>query len=490
MVMDILSKMSFQVQELCGDENSAPNEIKQDDYVLLGVSYPVLPINKNDETENRKTADEPYFARLIGGLFSKNINENPDFLLDVRTRLHFTYRTRFTPIPAVVGGPSPLSFHFLIRESPINALENAINNPTCFSTDVGWGCMIRTGQSLLGNAVQVAQLGRDYRIGKELKAEEMTIVDWFVDTPDAPFSIHKFVSKGMELSGKRPGEWFGPAAASRSIQSLIRGFQQCGINDCQISISSGDIYEEDVMKIFRESKDSRILFLLGVKLGINAVNEFYWNDIKRLLGSKFSVGIAGGRPSSSLYFIGYQGNELLYLDPHTAQPFLSPSQQQRSFYDSCHSASYGKLAIQDLDPSMLIGILVSGVEEFKEWKHEMQGSHIINILERKPGPMETVFDGDVDSFDVPDKEGSSDKNTIIDGDYVDIRAVLKHGDSASSCEMDDGFQDIHCKKQQIVVMGDRSCSTTSQDVEVEKVLVEHETIGVTEPQRNEMADIA
>ncbi|GAV50436.1 hypothetical protein ZYGR_0U02920 [Zygosaccharomyces rouxii] len=488
--MDYLSKMSIQGDDPGGDGGSDQNEVNQEDYVLLGESYPVLPLDNNNGTgEENKNVNEPYLARLIGGLFSKNSNENPDFLSDVRSRLHFTYRTRFMPIPAVPGGPSPLSFHFLIRENPINAIENAINNPACFNTDVGWGCMIRTGQSLLGNALQIARLGRGYRIGSELKPEEISIIDWFVDIPDAPFSIHNFVSKGMELSSKRPGEWFGPAATSRSIQSLIRGFKQCGIDDCQISVSSGDVYEEDVMKVFNESKDSRILLLLGVKLGINAVNEFYWNDIKRLLGSKFSVGIAGGRPSSSLYFIGYQGNELLYLDPHTAQPFLSPSHQERSFYDSCHSSNYGKLAIQDLDPSMLIGILISGAEEFKEWKREVKDSHIINILERKPGPMESVFDGDLDSFNMPDNDGFNDKSTIVDGDYVDIRAVIKHNDSASCCEKDDGFQDIHCKKQHIVVIGDRSCLTTSQDVEVEKVLVEHETVGVPEPQHNEVADI-
>ncbi|KAJ7205880.1 hypothetical protein C8J57DRAFT_1404949 [Mycena rebaudengoi] len=33
-----------------------------------------------------------------------------------------------------------------------------------------------------------------------------------------------------------------------------------------------------------------------------------------------SVGIAGGRPSSSYYFVGVQGDGLFYLDPHHSRP--------------------------------------------------------------------------------------------------------------------------------------------------------------------------
>lgn len=33
-----------------------------------------------------------------------------------------------------------------------------------------------------------------------------------------------------------------------------------------------------------------------------------------------SVGIAGGRPSSSYYFLGYQADSLFYLDPHHTRP--------------------------------------------------------------------------------------------------------------------------------------------------------------------------
>jgi cysteine protease ATG4 len=37
-----------------------------------------------------------------------------------------------------------------------------------------------------------------------------------------------------------------------------------------------------------------------------------------------SVGIAGGRPSSSYYFVGVRGDGLFYLDPHHSRPAIPP----------------------------------------------------------------------------------------------------------------------------------------------------------------------
>jgi cysteine protease ATG4 len=36
-----------------------------------------------------------------------------------------------------------------------------------------------------------------------------------------------------------------------------------------------------------------------------------------------SVGIAGGRPSSSYYFVGSQADGLFYLDPHHSRPAVA-----------------------------------------------------------------------------------------------------------------------------------------------------------------------
>ena len=456
--MEFVQKISQQLVDP-GDQTGSSK-----DYVVLGESYPAITGHQDKEVS----------SGFLNGFFSRPDSQNTQFISDVHSRLHFTYRTKFVPIPRVSDGPSPLSFHFLIRENPLTTIENAIYNPDCFNTDIGWGCMIRTGQSLLGNALQIANLGRDFRVNQGKDQEEYKIIDWFADTPQAHFSIHNFVSQGLKLSNKKPGEWFGPAATSRSIQCLVEQFPDCGIDKCLISVSSGDVFEDEVREIFAQKPQSRILLLLGVKLGVNAVNEYYWDDVKKTLGSKFSVGIAGGRPSSSLYFMGFQGNELIYFDPHTPQPSLQTS---ANFYDTCHALNFGKLLLSDLDPSMLIGILISGEEAWLQWKEEVKDSKIFNVSQKSLCELDIECDEDIESVDSPPP---NDRCSPMDGDYVDIKAVVQHT-GAYTGERDEDYQDVHCKKQQIMVMGDRSFSYNSCDFEVEKILVEQETVGVANP---------
>lgn len=459
--MEFVQRMSQQLVDP-GDQMTINKES-----VVLGEVYPAVAAAQDK-------GGKEVSPGFLTGFFSRSESHDPQFLSDLHSRLHFTYRTKFVPIPRDSDGPSPLSFHFLIRENPLATIENAIYNPDCFNTDIGWGCMIRTGQSLLANALQIANLGRSFRVDQGRDQEEEKIIEWFADTPLACFSIHNFVSQGLKLSNKKPGEWFGPAATCRSIQSLIEQFPDCGIDKCLISVSSGDVYEEKVKQVFEQTPQSRILLLLGVKLGVNAVNEYYWDDVKLALRSKFSVGIAGGRPSSSLYFVGYQGNELIYFDPHTPQPSLHPS---KSLSQTCHTLNFGKLVLSDLDPSMLIGVLISGEDEWLQWKKEVNDSKIFNVLQESPCDLDIACDEDVESLDSPPQ---NDQGSPMDGEYVDIKAILQHSASYTA-ERDEDYQDVHCKKQQIMVMGDRSFSYTSCDVEVEKILVEQETVGVTSP---------
>ncbi|KAJ6622408.1 hypothetical protein B0H10DRAFT_903785 [Mycena sp. CBHHK59/15] len=64
--------------------------------------------------------------------------------------------------------------------------------------------------------------------------------------------------------------------------------------------------------------DRPVLLPLGIRLGLDGVNPVYYETIKMLYTFPQSVGI--GRPSSSYYFVGVQGEGFFYLDPHHSRP--------------------------------------------------------------------------------------------------------------------------------------------------------------------------
>jgi cysteine protease ATG4 len=284
------------------------------------------------------------------------------------------------------------------------------------TTDAGWGCMLRTGQSVLANALLNVHLGRDWRrIAKPLPAhlapssEEAPssfrnwrqeqeqfakytrTLSWFMDEPSqaCPFGIHRMAREGKRL-GKEVGEWFGPSTAAGAIRKLVDDYPSCGLS---VNVASDGVVYLNQIRALANSKPRKgfegssrwtrpILILIGVRLGLEGVHPMYHDSIKATFSFPQSVGIAGGRPSSSYYFVGYQGNSLFYLDPHQVRPSVSFKHPPPPLIDSDEwwAQAYGehdlatyhndkprRMPMKSLDPSMLLGFLIMDEESLLDF---------------------------------------------------------------------------------------------------------------------------
>jgi cysteine protease ATG4 len=62
-----------------------------------------------------------------------------------------------------------------------------------------------------------------------------------------------------------------------------------------------------------------VLILVPLRLGLSGINREYLKPIQEFFKLNQCCGILGGRPNHAVFFTGFSGEELYYLDPHTPQ---------------------------------------------------------------------------------------------------------------------------------------------------------------------------
>ncbi|KAI1248050.1 Cysteine protease atg4 [Eutypa lata] len=345
----------------------------------------------------------------------------PAFLDDFESRIWMTYRSEFEPIAKSPDPKALAALSFSMR------LKTQLSDQNGFSSDSGWGCMIRSGQSLLANAMICQRLGRGWRRGTKVQ-EEKEILSLFADDPNSPYSIHNFVRHGATACGKYPGEWFGPSATARCIQALTN------TNELNLRVySTGDgpdVYEDNFMKIAKPDGITfyPTLILVGTRLGIDKITPVYWEALVASLQMPQSIGIAGGRPSSSHYFIGVQGLYFFYLDPHYTRPALSYHQNAGEYsqeeIDTCHTRKLRRLHVREMDPSMLIGFFIRDEDDWKDWRRgvkHVQGKAIIHVSDHDPVAQFGEHGGAIDQVETLSDEDEDERGS---GSEDDERGVI------------------------------------------------------------------
>uniref|UniRef100_A0A8I3X625 Cysteine protease n=1 Tax=Callithrix jacchus TaxID=9483 RepID=A0A8I3X625_CALJA len=259
--------------------------------------------------------------------------EKSKLLSDISARLWFTYRRKFSPI----GGTGP-------------------------SSDAGWGCMLRCGQMMLAQALICRHLGR------------------------AQMGVGE---------GKSIGEWFGPNTVAQVLKKLAL-FDEWNSLAVYVSMDN-TVVIEDIKKMCRvlplsadtpgdrppdsltasnQSKGTSaycpawkpLLLIVPLRLGINQINPVYVDAFKECFKMPQSLGALGGKPNNAYYFIGFLGDELIFLDPHTTQTFVDAEENGTVNDQTFHCLqSPQRMNILNLDPSVALGFFCKEEKDFDNW---------------------------------------------------------------------------------------------------------------------------
>ncbi|KAF7711737.1 cysteine protease ATG4B isoform X2 [Silurus meridionalis] len=302
----------------------------------------------------------------ILGKQSNALTEKDEILSDITSRLWFTYRKNFQAI----GGTGPTS-------------------------DTGWGCMLRCGQMILAEALLRRHLGREWRWvrGQQPREEYIRILNSFIDKKDSYYSIHQIAQMGVG-EGKSIGQWYGPNTVAQVLKKLAV-FDRWSRLAVHVAMDNTVIIEE-IKRLcmpwldFEHSADplemngymegacamafddaavwKPLVLLIPLRLGLSDINEAYIETLKQCFMMPQSLGVIGGKPNSAHYFIGFVGEELIYLDPHTTQPAVEPCESSEIQDDSYHCQHPPcRMHICELDPSIAVGFFCQTEDDFDDW---------------------------------------------------------------------------------------------------------------------------
>ncbi|KAK2641635.1 hypothetical protein Ddye_023398 [Dipteronia dyeriana] len=257
------------------------------------------------------------------------------------------------------------------------------------TSDVGWGCMLRSSQMLIAQALLFHQLGRSWRkpFEKSLDHDYIEILHLFGDSEASAFSIHNLLQAGKTY-GLAAGSWVGPYAMCRSWESLSRSKEEetdLGGHSLPMAVYvvSGDedgerggapvVCIEDASRHCLEFSKGQadwtpILLLVPLVLGLEKVNPRYIPSLRVTFTFPQSLGILGGKPGASTYIVGVQEENAFYLDPHEAQTVVNISRDnQDAGTSSYHSNVVRHIHLDAIDPSLAIGFYCRDKDDFDDF---------------------------------------------------------------------------------------------------------------------------
>ncbi|XP_074491063.1 cysteine protease ATG4C isoform X2 [Sebastes fasciatus] len=252
-----------------------------------------------------------------------------------------------------------------------------------------------------------------------------TLVSWFGDSPSAQFGLHRLIRMGLTL-GKQAGDWYGPAVVAHILKKAVGEAMDPGLAGITAYVSQDcTVYSADVIDSHRAPRagqnsaersdappspqsdqpvsastpsDSRgVIILVPVRLGGEKTNPDYFNFAKSILSLEYCIGIIGGKPKQACYFVGFQDDSLIYMDPHYCQSFVDVSTSDFPL-QSYHCPSPKKMPFSKMDPSCTIGFYSRSAQDYERISQEL--SKVLQPSAKEKYPAFTFVQGHGRDYDL------------------------------------------------------------------------------------------
>ncbi|XP_029939851.1 cysteine protease ATG4C [Salarias fasciatus] len=252
-----------------------------------------------------------------------------------------------------------------------------------------------------------------------------TLVSWFGDSHSAQLGLHRLVRLGLTM-GKQAGDWYGPAVVAHILKKAVEEAMDPGLAGITAYVSQDcTVYSADVIDCHRAPQagrpsvgasdvppapqgdrpasastvtlDRAVVILIPVRLGIEKTNPDYIDFAKSILSLEYCLGIIGGKPKQACYFVGFQDDSLIYMDPHYCQSFVDVSISDFPL-QSYHCPSPKKMPFSKMDPSCTIGFYSRSVQDFERIKQEL--SKVLQPSAKEKYPVFTFVQGHGRDYDL------------------------------------------------------------------------------------------
>lgn len=233
--------------------------------------------------------------------------------------------------------------------------------PNGTTTDSMWGCLIRTGQMVVGAAMLRYFSGNGGPLpdntAEKLHSKALPL---FRDSPSAPLSIHR-VEEEAHKNNIRYGAMLTPTQTAIALGNAMERYRERG-GDIPVTLCCSNRTIDEAVVLEHLENETRIILLIPVVMGISKLSAAYEKMLMKFLDMPTSCGIAGGIGKASLYIFGRQGRSLFYMDPHYVQKAYTKTEKTGTVI-----GLRGRFPLERLGSCMMLGFYLHSVDDYREF---------------------------------------------------------------------------------------------------------------------------